>query len=43
MEINRDAYLNKLITRMNNGTVKIITGVRRCILRDYWNLKKSED
>ena len=30
MEINRDIYLNKLISRMNNGMVKIITGVRRC-------------
>jgi len=30
MKINRDLYLNKLIMRMNNGMVKIITGVRRC-------------
>jgi predicted AAA+ superfamily ATPase len=30
MEIIRDSYLNKLIARMNNGMVKIITGVRRC-------------
>ena len=30
MEIKRDIYLNKLIRRMNNGMIKIITGVRRC-------------
>jgi len=30
MEIKRDYYLNKLINRMHNGLVKIITGVRRC-------------
>lgn len=30
MEIKRDYYLNKLISRKNNGLVKIITGVRRC-------------
>lgn len=30
MEIKRDNYLDKLIMRMNNGMVKIITGVRRC-------------
>ena len=30
MLINRDAYLNKLIERQNNGMVKVITGIRRC-------------
>ena len=30
MEINRDIYLQKLISRKNNGLVKVITGVRRC-------------
>ena len=30
MEIKRDYYLNKLISRRNNGLIKIITGVRRC-------------
>ena len=30
MEINRDYYLNKLISRKNNGFIKVITGVRRC-------------
>ena len=28
--IKRDIYLNKLISRKNNGAIKIITGVRRC-------------
>ena len=30
MEINRDFYLNELIDRMDNGLIKIITGIRRC-------------
>ncbi len=30
MEIKRDYYLNKLISRKGNGLIKIITGVRRC-------------
>jgi predicted AAA+ superfamily ATPase len=29
MEINRDQYLHKLINRMGNGMVKVITGIRR--------------
>ncbi len=41
--ILRDIYLNKLIVRMNNGEVKIVTGPRRCgkswllnrIFKDY--------
>lgn len=41
--IKRDAYLEKLIARRDNGEVKIITGPRRCgkswllshIFRDY--------
>ena len=28
--IQRNLYLNRLIDRMNNGSVKIITGIRRC-------------
>lgn len=28
--IKRDLYLNRLIERMNNGSIKIITGIRRC-------------
>ena len=30
MEIKRDYYLNKLISRKTNGLIKVITGVRRC-------------
>ena len=30
MEINRDRYLKKLIDRMHNGLIKVVTGVRRC-------------
>lgn len=30
MEIIRNRYLSKLILKMNNGLVKIITGIRRC-------------
>lgn len=30
MEIQRDFYLDKLITRKNNGLIKVITGIRRC-------------
>ncbi|WP_432790479.1 ATP-binding protein [Mycoplasmopsis bovis] len=30
MQIKRDYYLNKLIKKMNNGRVKIVTGIRRC-------------
>lgn len=30
MQIKRDFYLNKLIEKMNNSRVKIITGIRRC-------------
>ena len=29
-EIKRDIYLNKLISRKENGLIKIITGIRRC-------------
>lgn len=28
--IKRDLYLNRLIDRMDNGAIKIITGIRRC-------------
>lgn len=28
--ISRDEYLQKLIVRMNNGMIKVITGIRRC-------------
>lgn len=30
MEIKRDAYLEQLKIRKNNGMIKIITGIRRC-------------
>lgn len=30
MEIRRDIYLEKLVNRMHNGMVKVITGIRRC-------------
>ena len=30
MEIRRDRYLNRLIDRMHNGMVKVVTGIRRC-------------
>ncbi len=30
MEIRRDIYLNQLITRKDNGMIKVITGIRRC-------------
>lgn len=30
MEIKRDVYLNKLVSKKNNGLVKVITGIRRC-------------
>lgn len=30
MEIQRDAYLNKLIRKKKNGLIKVVTGVRRC-------------
>lgn len=43
MEIKRDFYLNELIDRLDNGLIKIITGIRRCgksylldpIFKDY--------
>ena len=47
MEIRRDTYLNKLISKRHNGLIKVITGVRRCgksyllfdLFREY--LRKS--
>ena len=30
MEIKRDFYLKKLVDRMNNGLIKVVTGIRRC-------------
>ena len=39
MEIKRDRYLNKLISFMWDGQVKVITGIRRC--GKSYLLKKS--
>ena len=30
MKLKREKYLNDLILRMNNGLIKVITGIRRC-------------
>lgn len=30
MQIKRDLYLQRLITRRHNGRIKVVTGVRRC-------------
>ncbi len=30
MEIKRDRYLNRIISYMWDGQVKVITGIRRC-------------
>ena len=30
MEIKRDFYLKELIDSLDNGLVKIVTGIRRC-------------
>ena len=30
MEIKRDLYLKRLVDRMHNGMIKVVTGVRRC-------------
>lgn len=30
MDIKRDKYLTDLINRMNNGMIKVVTGIRRC-------------
>ena len=30
MEIKRDYYLNKLISKKNNGLIKVITGIKNC-------------
>ena len=29
-EIKRDAYLQRLIDKKENGLIKVITGIRRC-------------
>ena len=30
MEIKRNIYLNKLISKKHNGLIKVVTGIRRC-------------
>ncbi len=30
MEIRRDIYLDKLISKRHNGLIKVVTGMRRC-------------
>lgn len=43
MEIERNYYLKKLISKRHNGLIKIVTGIRRCgksylldpIFKDY--------
>ncbi len=30
MEIKRDIYLNKLISKKHNGLIKVVTGIHRC-------------
>ena len=30
MEVERPIYLKRLVDRMDNGSVKVVTGVRRC-------------
>ncbi len=30
MEIKRDIYLNKLISKKHNGFIKVVTGIQRC-------------
>ncbi|MCR5784230.1 MAG: hypothetical protein K6G40_01120, partial [Eubacterium sp.] len=44
--IDRQLYLNKLINRMNNGMIKVITGIRRCgnkevVMQDEANIVKQ--
>jgi len=31
MEIKRDSYLQQLTLRKDNGMIKVITGIRRCV------------
>lgn len=30
-EIKRDNYLKKIINKKENGLIKVITGIRRCV------------
>ena len=42
MIIKRDIYLNKLIDSMNNGLIKVITGIRRCGKSTVLEMFKNE-
>ena len=49
--IKRDAYLNRLISKKENGLIKIITGIRRCgksyllfeLYKNYLNSQGIDD
>ncbi|HQC54552.1 MAG TPA: ATP-binding protein [Clostridia bacterium] len=51
MEIRRDIYLNKLISKKHNRLIKVITGIRRCgksyllfkLFRDYLKSEQIAD
>lgn len=51
MEISRDIYLNKLISKKHNRLIKVITGIRRCgksyllfnMFRDHLKLENIPD
>ena len=51
MRIQRDKYLNKLISKKHNGLIKVITGIRRCgksyllfnLFRDSLNSENVRD
>ena len=51
MNIDRDIYLNKLISKRHNRLIKVITGMRRCgksyllfnLFRDYLKSENIPD
>ena len=47
MEIRRDIYLSKLLSKRKNGLVKVITGIRRCgksyLLKTIYRRKLIDD
>ncbi len=51
MNISRDIYLNKLLSKKHNGLIKVVTGVRRCgksyllfnLFKDYLLEQKVPD
>lgn len=34
MDIKREKYLHDLINRMHNGMIKVVTGIRRCGIKE---------